>query len=124
MTALLLALGLSPPKPPEPRAAVDGECGAAWDVAEPCAATCVPTSEALEALDVADYARELEGYARALEMEVRALTRERDAALADAERWESEATRPVPVHQRPVFGVVAGVGLCAASGWALGQVDR
>lgn len=137
---VLVAIADPPPRPERdpPAEPIAGECSRSWDLnpgAVPpaglvvdgrltCDAVAVPTSDLYTARALEGYAAELEAHVRALELELRALERERDAARLEAERWREEALRPPALLQRPGVGVVAGVGLCAASGWALGQAAR
>lgn len=92
------------------------------------AATCdgviVPPTYAERAAELA--AREAEGQARitVLEGEIAALRLELQAAEMQRDYWRSIAERPDPLLRQPGVGVVAGVGLCVASGWALGQAGR
>ena len=111
----------APPPPPPPRAT---DCAAAYDVAGDCEATCLPRREVLTLYGVEDYAAHLVVHVRALELEVRALQAELEAERRRATRLEAELARRGPLLERPVVGVVAGVGLCAASGWAIGQAGR
>lgn len=141
LALLALVAGAEPPAAPErdpPAAPVAGECTRSWDLnpgAElpaglvvdgrlTCDAVAVPTSDLYEARALEGYAAELESYARALELELRAVTHERDAARLEADRWREVALRPLPLLARPGVGVVAGVGVCALSGWAVGQAGR
>lgn len=145
LLALLLAATPERPPRPEPKAPVEAQCARSWDI-DPgtpppatlyqdglavCDATAVPTSQALDALELRAYADHLEAHVDALELRYRALELELAAVRSElaaetlrTTRMQAALDEPTPLVERPVVGVVAGVGLCAASGWAVGQAGR